>query len=189
MWLFGAINKRGDSRKLAKELLGYAVAQIWGIQTLPNIAVAKEGKPWFPEYPDYHFNLSHSGPYVLCGLAMNPIGVDIEAAVDRGNRLALYILNLTELARYSESSDKVGLLHTFWTLKESYVKCTGEGITYPFQAAMKATVFDIESDGAIMSNRDGFMFGTFSGNGWNASVCVKGKTEMSPIKWVVASEI
>lgn len=69
--------------------------------------------------------------------------------------LAPYIMHLTELARYRDSSDKIGLMYTLWTLKESYVKCTGDGITYPHHAAMKATVFDIGLGQTVTSNRKG----------------------------------
>lgn len=156
------------------------------MRMLPDIAVTKRGKPWFPGHPHCHFNLSHSGAYVLCGLANVPIGVDIEETVPRKDRLAQYIMGISELVRYAECPDNDKMLYTLWTLKESYVKCTGEGITYPPQAAMKATVFDIEPGQAVKSNRGGFSFKSFSGNGWRAAVCVEGRKEIPHIDWVLS---
>ena len=39
------------------------------------------GKPYLSEHPDFYFNISHSGEYVLCAIDNNPIGVDIEEVV------------------------------------------------------------------------------------------------------------
>ncbi|WP_423237249.1 4'-phosphopantetheinyl transferase family protein [Clostridium putrefaciens] len=36
------------------------------------------GKPYSGEYPQFKFNISHSGDYVLCSIDDKPIGVDIE---------------------------------------------------------------------------------------------------------------
>lgn len=172
MWLFATIGSE-DGRKTARTLLQYAIGQIWNMTLLPDIAFTKGGKPWFPDHPECHFNLSHSGSYVLCGLADTPIGVDIEEVVLSKAVLAPYIMHLSELTRYRDSSDKIGLMYTLWTLKESYVKCTGEGITYHPQTAMKTTVFDIGVGQTVTSNRKGFSFKTFSGKKWRAAICVK----------------
>ena len=47
---------------------------------LPSSAPAytPHGKPYFPEHPDVHFNLSHTAGAVLVGLSDRPVGVDIE---------------------------------------------------------------------------------------------------------------
>jgi len=36
------------------------------------------GKPCLEEYPDFHFNISHSRDYVLCAVDDKPIGIDVE---------------------------------------------------------------------------------------------------------------
>ena len=185
MWLFGAAGS-GNSRETARRLLRYAVEEAWDIRELPRIAVEQRGKPWFPDHPDCHFNLSHSGSYVFCGLADVPIGVDIEETVPRKDALAHYIMDLAELAAYCEHPDQDEMVYTLWTLKESYVKCTGEGISYPPQAAMKASVFDIGSGQAVKSNREGFSFKSFSGKGWRAAVCIQGEKEIPHIQWVLS---
>ena len=33
-------------------------------------------KPRFPAYPDFHYNISHSGGVAVCGLSDHPIGID-----------------------------------------------------------------------------------------------------------------
>ena len=57
-------------------LLRLAVWKSFGWQELPRIAWTEQGKPWFPDWKDVYFNLSHTA--VLVGLSDRPIGVDIE---------------------------------------------------------------------------------------------------------------
>lgn len=45
---------------------------------LPEVALTAMGKPYFPEYPGVHFNISHTGGAVLVGVSDQPVGVDIE---------------------------------------------------------------------------------------------------------------
>lgn len=36
------------------------------------------GKPWFPQYPQIHFNLSHTAGAAVCALHDQAVGVDVE---------------------------------------------------------------------------------------------------------------
>ena len=45
---------------------------------LPEVALTAMGKPYFPDYPSVHFNISHTNGAVLVGLGDQDIGVDIE---------------------------------------------------------------------------------------------------------------
>lgn len=42
------------------------------------------GKPVLKNYPTIHFNLSHAGDWVLCGIGDVSLGVDIEHITDIG---------------------------------------------------------------------------------------------------------
>ncbi len=46
----------------------------------PTIAceTSREGKPRLSGHPSIHFNLSHSGPWVLCAVHGGPVGIDVE---------------------------------------------------------------------------------------------------------------
>ena len=47
-----------------------------------DLAVAEKGKPYLKGREDLHFNISHSGNFVLCALGECPLGVDIERHKD-----------------------------------------------------------------------------------------------------------
>ena len=62
----------------AYTILQLALREQYGWRGIPDIALASMGKPFFPDFPTVHFNLSHSGGAVLVGISDEPIGVDIE---------------------------------------------------------------------------------------------------------------
>lgn len=76
-------------------------------------------------------SLSHSGGWILAGIASSPIGVDIE--VPRRPRdimpLARYAFSPEEAARIAALPDaaRVGAFHELWALKEARGKQSGEG--------------------------------------------------------------
>ena len=100
--------------------------------TLPPIAIAERGKPYFPDSA-WHFSISHTKGHAFCALAKNPIGIDAEELTRRIDlRLADKILSPAERAEYDAAADKRRALLTFWVLKEAAAKCTGEGLRgYP----------------------------------------------------------
>ena len=96
-----------------------------------KIERTSDGKPYFSNCDHLYFNLSHSGEYAACVLADHEVGVDIQkvqgAAAVR--RIAPRILHAEEAAYREEES----MLYRIWTIKEAYVKATGEGIRRDFR--------------------------------------------------------
>lgn len=55
-----------------------AIKKTFGIDIAKqNFTYTGHGKPYLLNYPDVHFNISHSGEYVACAVADSPVGVDI----------------------------------------------------------------------------------------------------------------
>lgn len=63
---------------LAELLLRHALREEYGLAELPKIETGKKGKPFFPDHPDVHFNLSHCKTAVACALDSAPVGVDVQ---------------------------------------------------------------------------------------------------------------
>ena len=96
-----------------------------------KIKYQKKGKPYFKDYKELNFNITHSGKYVACAISDTPIGIDME-----GNRkdvcsVARRFFNKDEsewvCMAESESEQKERFLK-IWTFKEAYSKMTGDGI-------------------------------------------------------------
>ncbi|MBR2145842.1 MAG: 4'-phosphopantetheinyl transferase superfamily protein [Muribaculaceae bacterium] len=104
----------------------------------------EHGKPFFVNHPELHFNLSHSGNLVACAIGNKPVGIDIQNIVKLRRSLVNYTMSAAEIAQLDAmtSVDDQELFFTqLWTLKESYVKATGTGLSHNFPS------FAVHSDG------------------------------------------
>ena len=106
-------------------------------EELAGQSKSANGKPFFPAYPDFHYNISHSGDYVVCAYSAQPIGIDIQQIPDKARRAASitgHFFSDREAAALQDLPDfEMRRLFTrFWTSRESYMKLTGRGLSEPF---------------------------------------------------------
>ena len=60
-------------------LLCYSIYDKFGVDNLRyEISYHSSGKPYLTDYPNIHFNLSHSAGYILCSLSDREVGCDIQ---------------------------------------------------------------------------------------------------------------
>ena len=92
----------------------------------------KGGKPQIPEHPEFHFNLSHAGRWVVLAWGDSELGVDVEEIRRDVNLtgLAARYFTLEEQA-YIQAGDPPSRFFEIWTRKESYLKYLGTGLTKP----------------------------------------------------------
>ncbi len=115
-------------------LVGAALARhmIWEIFQIPlsqqHIAYGPYGKPYLRDYPNVHFNISHSGQYVACAVADRPIGIDVQIIGTYRPDVAARACSGEELERIGASDDPATEFTKLWTRKEAYLKMLGCGI-------------------------------------------------------------
>ena len=86
--------------------------------------------------PALHFNLSHTRGLVACAVGREPLlGVDVEA-IDRtaaSTRIAerFFAPSEVDALRRLPPEEQRERFFRFWTLKESYIKATGLGLSVP----------------------------------------------------------
>ncbi|MBQ1372535.1 MAG: 4'-phosphopantetheinyl transferase superfamily protein [Oscillospiraceae bacterium] len=124
---------------LAELLLRCALKAEFTLNSLPRQAFGEKGKPFFPDFPEICFNLSHCRNAVVCGLDTAPLGVDAQELRPLGRKgregtpLLLRVLSPSErawvLAAQSEAEQERRFT-ALWTCKEAYGKATGNGILY-----------------------------------------------------------
>ena len=115
-------------------LVGAALASHLLLETF-HIPISKQhivygpyGKPYLRDYPDVHFNISHSGIYVACAVADRPIGIDVQMISEYRPNVADRVCSKAELAKIEASDNPDAEFTKLWTRKEAYAKWTGEGI-------------------------------------------------------------
>lgn len=112
------------------------------------------GKPYLESVTPFHFNLSHSGRWVVCAADNEPVGIDIELVKPIDLTYAKHFLTqdeCVELFSYPES-ERLEYFYQLWTLKESYIKAIGKGLFLPLQSFTISTkgrgnYFDTAIDG------------------------------------------
>ena len=66
----------------ARKLTAAALSRFLGREPSPEELLgesrSENGKPFFPAYPDFHYNISHSGDYAALAFAGQPVGIDIQ---------------------------------------------------------------------------------------------------------------
>ncbi|MDP2646773.1 MAG: 4'-phosphopantetheinyl transferase superfamily protein [Desulfobacterales bacterium] len=97
------------------------------------------GKPEIlsPEiFSQLRFNLSHTRGLIVCAIALNQdIGVDVEDTERRGKpmEIADRFFSPEEVSdlRHLSEERKLDRFFDYWTLKESYIKARGMGLSVP----------------------------------------------------------
>ncbi|WP_421616964.1 4'-phosphopantetheinyl transferase family protein [Brevibacillus sp. TJ4] len=94
------------------------------------------GKPFLPDFPRFHFNLSHSGKWVVCATSHSRIGIDIEKVESIDLDIAKQFFSNAEYEDLANKPDeeKRASFYEIWTLKESYIKAVGMGLSLPLQS-------------------------------------------------------
>lgn len=125
----------------------------------------KNGKP-FIVGSEICFNLSHSGNYALCALGDEKVGCDIQQIKEYNSRVVKRFFTENEFDCLEKCDEKALAFTRLWTLKESALKFSGEGISggldrYDFSGYY--------NDGSFTLN--GLCFNTLELTGYAMSVC------------------
>jgi 4'-phosphopantetheinyl transferase len=91
------------------------------------------------EFRDLRFNLSNTTGLVACAISRDcEIGIDVEniARIVETDELAPSVFAPAELAdfRGARQEDRRDRFFSYWTLKESYIKARGMGLSLPLDA-------------------------------------------------------
>jgi len=112
----------------AYQLLQRGLRQEYGIMEVPPFTYGPNGKPSLKGYPDICFNLSHCREATVCVIAPHPVGVDVECIDRYDESLLSHTMNDGECRRIAASKQPAAEFIRLWTMKESLLKLTGQGI-------------------------------------------------------------
>ncbi|MGN1022686.1 MAG: 4'-phosphopantetheinyl transferase family protein [Lachnospiraceae bacterium] len=121
-------------REAQKRLLLQLLPRVTGRtqKELPALSHLPGGKPYFPDVPDFFFNFSDSGSFLILAAGTAPLGIDLQKTASSPRYLALArrYFAAEEAAAIAALPEAEGRLLFFrlWSMKEAYFKLTGEGI-------------------------------------------------------------
>ena len=123
-------------------LLGARLLHILFRQRYPTagrafaLSANAHGKPFLPEYPDFHFNITHSVRTVACAVDDAPIGIDVEELRPVNLKIAGRFFTPAEQAFIlaHPAAEQQAAFYHIWTRKESYLKWLGKGLSFPLSS-------------------------------------------------------
>ncbi len=136
-------------RHMLSEVLG-GDPRAWAFETGPFGKPALAG-PHLRPRP--HFNISHTRGLVACAVASVPVGVDVEASDGEASAAVAERFAPGEQVMLAKATgdEYRAMFFRLWTLKEAYLKATGEGLSGrldrpAFQIASREAVFERPED-------------------------------------------
>lgn len=150
-----------------------------------SFVTGTNGKPMFAD-PGCFFNLSHSGDRAFCALADKAVGCDVEQVTVAGalpEQAACCEQELNLLRACASDDSRRKLFYRLWTLKESYLKCTGSGLI------CSPDTVRLSLDGKVrLENSELYSFyDWYTEDGYQYACCVmnqeKGDRENCEIEW------
>lgn len=94
------------------------------------------GKPFLLGADKIHFNISHSGNWVVCAISDYPVGIDVEIIKATDFEIAKRFFSKDEYTELKNqpNDEKQTYFFKLWTLKESYIKAVGKGLSIPLDS-------------------------------------------------------
>lgn len=122
---------------MAELLLRHSLKKDFGI-TREQVQFTKNsfGKPMLKNFEQIYFNLAHSGDWVVCGVSDVPIGIDVEInkSIDLDIAKSFFTLDEYKDIVNQPKEKQIKYFYKLWTLKESYVKAEGKGLSIPLNS-------------------------------------------------------
>ena len=94
------------------------------------------GKPRIASTKTMDFSISHSKSWVVCAIDNGPVGIDVEHVHDHDSAIAKRFFHPDEYAMLCAlpEDEKKAKFYELWTLKESYIKAIGKGLSCPLDS-------------------------------------------------------
>jgi 4'-phosphopantetheinyl transferase len=118
-------------------LLKRALKDQEGITENPIFEFGPHGKPSIIGHPELHFSISHCKEAAVCVLSRRPIGIDVESIGRYREAVARYSMSSAEMLRIEQAANSELEFVRLWTMKESLLKLTGEGINDNMKNVLK----------------------------------------------------
>ncbi len=167
--------------KPAREYLYETVIKRTFGDICPDTVKNEHGKPSFlPPHDDHHFNISHSGDYVVMAMADTEIGVDVERigrAKDYKKLLRFFYDH--EKNRVLTSPDGENEFYKIWTFREAFSKLAGVGLALFSHEDIN---IDYDKNRVTFNDKDYVFYEYELKPGYRLTLCVPADIQYSDIE-------
>ena len=139
-----SIERTRKEKDKIEKILGWTMCRMeaslrYGVHPAAiRIDFHEKGKPFFPDFPEFKFNITHGGNLIAVAFCNDrEVGIDVEAGDRKANlEIAERYFTPTEVA-FLQKTPLQQRPYTFlrlWTIKEAYLKMTGAGLSHPLDS-------------------------------------------------------
>lgn len=130
---------KDQNRSIATGLLeAYVFCKIIGVPSRTYVVEkGPEGKPYLRDYPDIHYNISHAGDWIVCGIGNRPLGIDVESTDKYTERVVTRFFQREEVQDILSETNvetRKDMFTEYWVMKESFMKLSGGGFSIPLKS-------------------------------------------------------
>lgn len=143
--------------------------------------VSAYGKPYFKNYRDIYFNISHSGEYVACAFSKRPVGIDIQIKDKANINIAKRFFTEKEYDYINKSENPENTFIRLWALKESYLKCIGTGLS---GGLSEFELLFNEDKAYVLRDGKSFYFNETEDKDYFLSLCYPNENEQVNIEFI-----
>jgi 4'-phosphopantetheinyl transferase len=175
-------------------LARYLLHKVTG-EPLPDepFTTGEKGKPVYDGFKGIHFNITHSGEWVAVALSSACVGVDVERMRKIPEGVARRFFSEAEnqwLDSAKTEAERKDIFFTLWTLKESFLKAIGTGLTKSLSSFTIINKenghFELEQD----EETNGFRLFAFKFmDGYKLSACAEDKKLDPEVKILKVDEL
>lgn len=190
------IEKGIQDAGLSTQLVRY-VATTYGSFNDKDIVIRRTpaGKPFINNAPNFHFSLSHAGQWLVCATSKQSVGIDIEYVLPLDVLQYREYLSIAEYYQLRElpAKEQLNRFYELWTLKESYLKQTGDGLSVRMDAfSVLLNSGDLQLFFDDGSRAEGIFFRQYTlDNEYKMAVCATGNSfseiNVIPLSHIIAS--
>ena len=135
-----------------------------------SIVYNKYGKPDFSNF-NKHFNISHSGNFVIIAISNYEIGIDIQKIVEyddmKLNKMIKHIYSDNDYNYYNQNDNIT--FSEIWSIKEAYLKCIGIGLI----KNIKDIYIDYENKNIVLKDNKILNYVSYVSNGYVMAIVCK----------------
>ncbi len=166
-----------------RKFLGYLLSSYLKTSNF-QIDKTEQGKPFLPEFSEFHFNVTHSKGVIMVALSQKPIGIDLERRRELDAiSIAKRFFSSQELLFFHQDREDHNQQAFFkcWAAKEAALKADGGGIA----VGMKENIAVMEKGNIVSIYLRKKVWNIFSWNLWQGTDCFFGAVATSFIPTVI----
>ena len=199
-----------------RSLCAYLLLCVGLGRIVENFSYNKHGKPLLTDenseaYPplagvsrrdgggNLHINFSHAKSAVVAGFSKHPIGVDVEFIREKYPKIVCKrVFTDAEIQQIETAKNPTLMFFKFWTLKESFVKCLGQGLSFPLKTVEFTATQNVVlcSSTSFPRKRESpcsesvpYIFSTFTQNNHQVSICSTEKHDVKNLSFEEFSKL